>query len=144
MTFFLSCEASSGGASLLMAYHRAAEPLLNTLEHTDYGQELTDISITTIMVQKELVETGGYPERCLFQRKTHSADIRLRLDYMAFLCAAPEHRCQMYCSHILDSIETLRHKVSRNFRFHDLIRDVTEILESNKLRDKLLSIRRLP
>ncbi len=107
MKFFLSAEAQAGGASLLMTFHRAAEPLLNTLESKDYGEELTDISIITILVRNELLEDGSYPERQLFQRKTHSADLRLRLDYMEFLSSTPEHRSRLYCRHIVNSMESL-------------------------------------
>lgn len=144
MKFFLSAEVQSGGASTLMQFHRITQTHLNTLETIDYGPELTDISIITIMVRKELSADNGYPERRLYQRKSRCADIRLRLDFEQFLCATPQQRYELYCRHILYSIETLRKKVSSAFRFDDLIRDVQSILEHDALRTELLQIKRFP
>lgn len=144
MTFFLSCEAYSGGAGLLMRYHRLTEIQLGALSDSNYGQELTDISIITIFVPDFLFEDGGWKERKLFQRKTHSADLRLRLNYQEFLSATPDRRADIYCKHILDSIETLRKKVSRNFRFDDLLHDISTLLNDPIFHAELTAIRRLP
>ena len=144
MTFFLSCEAQSGGAGLLMRYHQLTQPRLNILSDRCYGQELTEIAIITIFVSDELSEDGGWRERKLFQRKNHSADLRLRLNYREFLSATPEHRATLYCTHILDSIESLRRKVSRNFQFDVLIQDIRTILHEPIFHSELTAIRRLP
>ena len=144
MTFFLSCEAQAGGAGLLMRYHQLTQPRLNTLTDRCYGQELTDISIITILVADELFEDGGWRERKLFQRTSHSADLRLRLNYREFLSATPDHRATLYCTHILNSIETLRRKVSREFQFDVLIQDIQTILHDPVFRSELTAIRRLP
>ena len=144
MTFFLSCEAQSGGAGLLRRYHQLTQPRLNILSDRCYGQELTEIAIITIFVSDELFKDGGWRERKLFQRKNHSADLRLRLNYREFLSATPEHRATLYRTHILDSIETLRKKVSRDFRFDVLIQGIRTILYDPLFHSELTAIRRLP
>ena len=144
MTFFLSCEAQSGGAGLLMRYHQLTQPRLNILSDRCYGQELTEIAIISIFVSDDLFEDGGWRERKLFQRKNHSADLRLRLNYREFLSATSEHRANLYCAHILDSIETLRKKVSRDFQFDALVHDIRTILYDPVFLSELTAIRRFP
>ena len=144
MTFYLSCEAYSAAAGLLMRYHQLTELQLRATSDLNYGQELTEIAIITICVPDFLYEDGGWRERKLFLKKTHSADLRLRLNYQEFLSATPEHRSHLYCKHILDSIETLRKKVSRHFRFDDLFNDISILLNDPIFRAKLSAIRRLP
>ena len=144
MTFFLSCESQAPGAGLLMQYHNLTQPLLNTLSNRDYGPELTEISIITIFLSDELLKDGGYPERRLFLRKERAADLRLRLNYRQFLTATPNARVELYCSHILDSIDALRKKVSRDFRFHDLVRDVKALLDHPEFQSELTAIHRFP
>ena len=144
MTFFLSCEAQSGGAGLLMRYHQLTQPRLNILSDRCYGQELTEIAIISIFVSDELFVDGGWKERKLFQRKSRSADLRLRLNYREFLSATSEHRATLYCTHILDSIETLRGKVSRDFQFDALIQDIRTILHDPVFLSELTAIRRFP
>lgn len=144
MIFFLSCEAQSAAAALLMRYHKLTEPRLNTLSDRSYGSELTEISIITICVSEELYAEGGWRERKLFQRKSHSADLRLRLNHRDFLTATPSARAEQYCTHLLDSIEALRKKVSRDFRFDELIQDIRTILNAPEFQSELTAVRRLP
>lgn len=144
MTFFLSCEAESAAATPLMRYHKLTQPQLNTLSNRSYGPELTEISIITICVSKELYEEGGWRERKLFQRKSNSADLRLRLNYRDFLTATPAARAEQYCTHLLDSIEALRKKVSRDFWFDELIQDIRTILNAPEFQSELTDVRRLP
>ena len=144
MTFFLSCEAQSGGAGLLMHYHRLTETRLNTLSDYNYGQELTNIAIITIFVPEDLYEDGSWRERKLFQHKSHCADLRLRLNYRKFLSASPDDRAVLYCVHILDSIETLRKKVSHDFRFDDLLHDVQTLLIDPAFQSELRALRKFP
>lgn len=144
MTFFLSCEAYSSGATLLMRYHNLTEYRLKALLECSYGQELTHISLITIMMPKEFYEDGGWKERTLFQKKSHSADLRLRLNYQEFLCATPERRAILYCNHILKSLEALRRKVSRDYQFDALLHDVQTHLSDPTFLAELHSIRRIP
>jgi len=44
--------------------------------------------------------------------------------------ANEEERKQIYIDHIVRSIETLRHKVSKNYRFDELIADVNNVLNT--------------
>ena len=140
MTFFLSYECSAPAN----AYFSKLEPLfsqkLQCLRDNDYGHELRHISIISIVVSDEFMEFRT--ERKLFSRKTNSADIRLNIDFRAFVKASPVNRYELYVSHILSSIETLRKKVSREYEFDRLISDVKELLGSEDLRTACAEIKR--
>ncbi len=144
MTFFLSCEAYSSGATLLMRYHKLTEHQLSALDDCNYGHELTTISLITIMMPEDFFKDGGWKERTMFQKKSHSADLRLRLNYQEFLCATPDRRATIYCNHILKSFETLRKKVSCDYRINDLLHDVQTQLNDSVFLTELNTIRRFP
>lgn len=144
MNFFLSAEAQAPAAGILAQLHRIADSELKVLSDKCYGKELESIAIISILVQEELYEDGGFPERKLFQRKQFSADIRLRIDFRAFLIASSEKRYKIYCEHVLSSIETLRHKVSTDFLFDELVCDVSKILYSRRVHDACVAIKRFP
>lgn len=74
-------------------------------------------------------EDGAFPERGLFQRKQKSVDIRLRIDYKSFKRGPEEKRREMYKEHVIQSMETLRKKVSKQYDFNGLIHDVKKDLE---------------
>ena len=144
MDIFLSAESAAPSAYLLSQMNQIVSKEFNTLKSKNYGDELKSIAIITILLPDKLYEGGGYPERKLFQRKQCAADIRLRVDFRTFLRASPEKRYRMYCEHILSSVETLRHKVSKNFLFHELVYDISEILYSQHVHDACILVKRFP
>lgn len=132
MVIFLSAELYGKADSLWSNLERKYQRRLDALQNKTYGEELDHISIISIIMPEEFFEDGGWPERKLFKRKTKEADIRLRIDYKSFIRAKPEQREQIYKEHIIQSIETLRHKVSKAYKFDELIHDVTELLSTNR------------
>lgn len=128
MVIFLGAETQAPAAGLWFQLQQELGPKLDTaLSDKEYGDELVNIAIISIILPPELQQTG-YKERYLFQRKSRSADIRLWLDFKAFTRARAPDCKEMYIRHILESIETLRHKVSRTYRFDDLVADVYKAL----------------
>ncbi len=142
MKIFLSYESSAPAVSYLNRLEPLVSAKLHSLEHTHYGDELTHIAIISIVLPADILKDGLYPERKLFQRKSCSADIRLTLDYAQFVKAKSADRYEMYAKHIVDSISTLKHKVSSDFQYDALLRDVCAILESPDLKSACGSITR--
>lgn len=129
MEIFLSFEGEGLALDYLLSYMRMFRPKLDALQSKHYGDELDDIAIiSTILKEDTLV--GWPPERKLFKRKSKEADIRLRIDYNQIMKASEAERKQIYIDHIIQSIETLRHKVSKNYRFDELIADVKAVLNT--------------
>ena len=129
MDIFLSCEGYAPAITYWTPLEKEFTAKLSELKDVHYGEELTSIAIITILLPPEFFAEGGYPERRLFHRKTRDADIRLRMDFHAFVRAKPEKRRELYRQHILDSILTLKGKVSRDYLFEQLLTDVSEKLQ---------------
>ena len=129
MHFFLSSETYGLAATFWRPLEAAFSKSLLSLEETSYGDELTSISIISIILPSEFYSDGGYKERRLFHRKTRDADIRLRIDYHSFVCAKPEQRRELYADNIINSILTLKKKVSPVFQFDRLLSDVATALD---------------
>lgn len=144
MIFFLGAETQASAWAMLTQLNRIAASELNALRDKSYGAELESIGIISILLQDEFLTDGGYKERRLFQRKTFSADIRLRIDYKKFMCATPEQRYKLYVQHILASIECLKGKVSAAFRLQELLTDVEELLSREEVRRACTKITHFP
>ncbi len=144
MKIFLSAECESLGGDLFGRMQNIVQKGMLVLKEKDYGAELNDISIITILLQESYFEDGGYPERRCFFRKNHSADIRLRMDLHKFLVSSPAARYQLYCDHILASVETLRRKVSKEFQFEQLLLDIKGILSDPEIKTQCEALRRFP
>ena len=142
MKIFLGAESQAPAADMLSRLNRIVSREMLTLDAKDYGRELNDIAIIVILLQNERYEDGGFPERRLFQRKKCAADVRLRMNFEQFLRSSPESRYDLYSSHIINSIESLRKKVSREFKFDELVQDVTKILNRPDVRSKCVAIKR--
>lgn len=142
MKFFLSYESAAPAAFYLTKLDPLFSAKLAALESKNYGDELTDIGIISIVLQEELLP--NHPERQLFQRKSHSADIRLQMDFAAFVHTKPETRYELYATHILASLSTLERKVSRQFQYAELYRDVEALLCAPDFRAACSQITRLP
>ena len=134
MKIFLGAELEGKADSCWFPLQLEFDKRLEKLKECNYGDELNDIGIISIIFIESPKE--GFPERRLFQRKQKSADIRLRIDYKKFTTAKPEVRRQMYVQHILDSIDTLRHKVSKDYKFDEVYNDVKNILTAEDITPK--------
>ena len=142
MKFFLSYESAAPAAFYLTKLEPLFPAKLAALEPKNYGDELTEIGIISIVLTEELLP--NHPERRLFQRKSRSADLRLQIDFAAFVHAKPETQYELYAAHILASLSTLEHKVSRQFRYAELYRDAEALLSAPDLRAACSQITRLP
>lgn len=105
------------------------EKKLDCLSGKSYGDELVDIGIISICMPEYFYGADAFPERRLFQRAQKSADIHLKIDYKAFKRGPDEKRKKIYSEHVIQSIETLRKKVSKQYAFDGLIYDVKQLLE---------------
>lgn len=128
MHFFLSSETYGMASSFLHPIEIEFSERLLSLEETSYGEELTSIAIIAIILPSEFYSDGGYKERRLFHRKTRDADIRLRIDYHSFVYAKPPRRRELYAENVINSILTLKKKVSSAFQFDRLLSDVAAAL----------------
>ncbi len=142
MKIFLGAESQAPAADILSQLNRIVSCEMSILDIKDYGSELSEIAIVVILLRNEMFEGGGFPERRLFQRKKCIADIRLRMSFEQFLRASPESRYDLYSCHIIKSIESLRKKVSREFKFDALVQDITKILNQPDVRNRCVAIKR--
>lgn len=124
MNVFLGAELYGVAQKYWFELRKEFSPKLNSLREKNYGDELKSIGIITIILPDYFFNDGGYPERRLFKRKTKEADIRLRINYYQFIHANVEERRTIYINHILESINTLRDKVSRSYQFDQFVKDV--------------------
>lgn len=127
MTFFFSCEAYGGAFDPISDLGNEFEKKLELLKDKNYGDELIHIGIIPVCVPEKIKE--DWPERKLFKRKDREADIRLYIDYKAMKRGPEEKRYELFYDNVIASIETLRKKVSKSFKFDELIQDVKELLE---------------
>ncbi len=144
MEIFLSAECQSLGGDLFSRMQNIVQKGMLALKRKDYGAELNDIGIITILLQETYFEDGGYPERRYFSRKNHYADIRLRMDLHKFLVSSPTVRYQLYCDHIIASVETLRRKVSKEFQFEQLLLDIKGVLSDPEIKAQCEALRQFP
>ena len=128
MDFFLSCEGYAPGTTFWEPLEKEFSERLFELKNSFYGAELTSVAIISIILPQEFFSEGGYRERSLFHRKACEADVRLRMDFHAFVHTTPEKRREIYKQHILDALLTLKRKVSKEYDFERLLSDVTAVL----------------
>lgn len=128
MDFFLSCEGYAPGTTFWEPLEKEFSERLLELKNSFYGAELASVAIISIILPQEFFSEGGYRERSLFHRKACEADVRLRMDFHAFVYATPERRREMYKQNILDALMTLKRKVSKGYDFERLLSDVTTVL----------------
>ena len=128
MNFFLSSITSGPATSRWRPLEQEFSQKLSLLKDSFYGDELTEICIISIILPEEFLEEEGWRERKLFHRKTQDADIRLKIDYRSFVYTTPEKRRALYKRHIIDSILTLKNKVSKAYQFEQLLADVESAL----------------
>lgn len=128
MEIFLSAEIEGPVTSKWFLLQKEFTPLLKTLESKNYGETLTSIGIITILLRDKYLEDGGYKERRYYSKKNKEADIRLRINYYAFLKASDEEARKIYVDHILQSIRIAGVKAGKGFDLERLIADVQELL----------------
>ena len=128
MKFFLGAETYAPAQNYWMEARRIIEPQLEKLSSSSYGDGLSSIAIISIILPDQFFEHGGYKERRLYKRKSGEADIRLRIDFKQFIRAKPEQRLDLYARHIIECVQTLNGKLSRDFHFDVLLSDLLSVL----------------
>ncbi|MBT3362847.1 MAG: dihydrolipoamide succinyltransferase [Chloroflexi bacterium] len=134
MKFFLSGELDHGISEACMQIEMEIEPILNTLENTNYGSEVVDIGIIPIIIdpKRGLLEEGFFKERKLFKRKTAEADFRLRIDYNKFKAADYEKRKLLLLNNIVESIKILGQRARKDFDHVKLMNDIYKLFDINE------------
>lgn len=144
MKIFLTAECEALGGSLLDSIQRVVSKGMMALKEKEYGEELTEISIITVLLQEKYFEDGDFSESSFFSRKQCYAVIRKRLNLHRFLISSPTMRYQMYCDHIIASVKTLQHKVSRQYQFDELLLDIQSVLLDSDIKKQCESFTRFP
>ncbi len=144
MKIFLTAECEALGGSLLGSIQKIVSKGMRDLKEKEYGEELTEISIITVLLQEKYFEDGDFSESSFFSRKHRYAVIRKRLNLRRFLLSSPTMRYQMYCDHIIAAIKTLQRKVSRQYQFEELLLDIQSVLFDPEIQKQCESLRRLP
>ena len=129
MIIFLGAETYMQAGSCWAESYKMVSPCLKKLEDFSYGDSLKSIAIISIIFPDRYFDEGRIKERKLYKRKTCEADIRLKIDFKQFVRAKPEQRLDIYARHIIASVETLRKKVDKNYRFDELISDLHSLLD---------------
>lgn len=131
MKIFLGAETDSLAGSKWFVIQKEFSPLLRSLINNDYGENLKNISIISILLSDKYLEDGGYRERKYYSRKEKSADIRLRLDHKKFIRANEMERREMYFNHILLAIRIAGEKAGPKFDLERLLSDVNAVLKKD-------------
>ena len=101
---------------------------LSLLKDKSYGDELTVISVISIIMPDEIFDEGDCRERIIFRKKKHSADVQLRISWKSFIICKPEDRKRLYVDHIIRAIAVLKGRVSKHFEMDRLLSDVRSVL----------------
>lgn len=128
MRIILGAETEGPAAGRWFELQKEFTALLSILENNDYGMGLDEIHIISIIMRPSFFTDGAYKERKYYSKKTKSADIRLRIDYMDFWRATNNKRREIYITHILQSISIAGLKAGNSFKLDLLLSDVKRIL----------------
>lgn len=130
MKFFMSSESDGRyddfEEPLRIISNEIEDTIKPFIEERSYGEDVTDISIISVIIKPDLAKEGWFKERVLFKRKAKDADLRLRIDYDKFVKGNDETKRLLLIDNIMKSIEKLSVK--------------TKDFDSKKLQEDILSI----
>lgn len=130
MKFFMSSESDGRyddfEEPLRIISNEIEDTIKPFIEERSYGEDVTDISIISVIIKPDLAKEGWFKERVLFKRKAKDADLRLRIDYDKFVKGNDEIKRLLLIDNIMKSIERLSVK--------------TKDFDSKKLQEDILSI----
>ena len=128
MRFFFSGEIDVAIAEEFRAVRISVERTLNAFcDGRDYGPAVSEIGIIPIVLRPEFMLDRK--ERRLFQRKQHSADYRLVIDYTRFLHGTTREQELLLVRNVIDSIQDLGRKTGDQFRSAELARDIMNLFQ---------------
>lgn len=130
MKFFMSSESDGRyddfEEPLRIISNEIEDTIKPFIEERSYGEDVTDISIISVIIKPDLAKEGWFKERVLFKRKAKDADLRLRIDYDKFVKGNDEIKRLLLIDNITKSIGKLSVK--------------TKDFDSKKLQEDILSI----
>lgn len=136
MRIFLSSETQAPAGSTISKYRNIVFPILNSLmsENSEkYGNDVELLSIITTCVSQEFINDSNWKERNLYHKKDRSTDIRLNIDYAAFIVASSEKQYQMYLDNITSSIIQFALKHPKlDFKSEQLVLDFQDRLKKEE------------
>lgn len=62
-------------------------------------------------------------------------DIRLRIPYRSFVTAKTEKKFEMIANHTIQAVQTLQHRLSKSFKYDELLKDMGVLLPENTVLD---------
>ena len=128
MHIFLGAELYGKAQSRWFQLQKEFSERFKKLEFNEYGSELDNISIISIIMPDDFFADGAYKERKYFNRKDKAMDIRLRIDYKSFVSCNKTVSRKIYIDHILCAFDVVANKVGPDFQAQKLLADVKNIL----------------
>lgn len=128
MEIFLGAELEGAAGGRWFALQKDFSKRLSPIKARDYGLDLVNIGIISIIMKEETLQDGAYKERKYYNRKEKSADIRLRMNYEDFVKACDRDRREMYTSHILQAVQIACEKAGDRLNSDQLLNDIKELL----------------
>jgi hypothetical protein len=104
--------------------------LNDALGDRDYGTALNNIGIIPIIMRPDW--RLDRKERKLFQRKQHSADYRLYIDFEHFRSGGLDDRVRLLLRNIITAVEDLQRKAGRSFDGGALSADILALFHYDR------------
>ena len=136
MRIFLSSETQAPAGAIISQYRNIVFPILNSLLSENsgkYGNDVELLCIITTFVSHEFLSDSNWKERNRYNKKDRSTDIRLNIDYAAFIVASSEKQYQMYLDNITSSIIQFALKHPKlDFKSEQLVWDFEDRLKKEE------------
>ena len=135
MRVFLSSETQGCVDSILSPIRKSIaeklDELLASRGDTIYGTDIDILCIITTCVSAQFLQDSGWKERVRYSKKEKMTDIRLLLDYNAFLSSSTEEQYYMYKEHLIESVSKFADKYSKlDFNATLFLNDLKMVLDN--------------
>lgn len=122
---FLSAEASSPMGPVLMRILKEYERRIKNYDIIRYSDNLDSVGIILICMKQSILTDGFGKERWIVNLARREADLRPRIDYVAFASASDQERNQLCMGAIEKALEIVSRK-DNSFRRELLLQDLFE------------------
>jgi len=120
---FLSTEASSPTGPILMRILKGYERRIENYDIVRYSDNLDSVGIILICMKQSILTDGLGKERWIVNLARREADLRPRIDYVAFANASAQERNQLCREAIENALEIVSRK-DNSFRKELLLQDL--------------------
>lgn len=120
---FLSAEASSPTGPMLMRILKEYERRIENYDISRYSDNLDSVGIILICMKSSLLTDGFGKERWIVNLARREADLRPRIDYVAFANASDQERNKLCMEAIEKALEVVSRK-DNSFRKELLLQDL--------------------